>query len=444
MNLAAVRDSELYDSIEEDVDAWAAALERLQPSSIEQPDETDQDILGLTWYLALPDSTQWVVSAGTSAQGKVPGTPTPAIKVVRAELRPEQVEELLRLEAGVRGGDPSQLALQGDTLGRRPAWIADELVATELEPDVWLIGDREMALEVIARATGDNGPPVDTQTAHLDRAVNLFEHDIGITTLQPNVGLAELDGGALAAELGDGAEVTVALRAPKGQSAEALARRLEQDMEAYLARGPHLFGSDRLVRRLQPQADGQLVRMGLSLDADEARVYWGRLSGAVSTGIWVAEMVLTAFNTLVAQVDRLDAQLEQLVPDDLDLRPRQARGVVLYADEAAPVSTGAECLVRIEPHPQPPDDVRCRATVVCGEGPLYGADGHGWLPCEVDAQDPGGLRASDLQSSGQDGDPALEIDMVDGVFSISDDGSGEHGKYELGGDLESVEIQSER
>lgn len=90
----------------------------------------------------------------------------------------------------------------------------------------------------------------------------------------------------------------------------------------------------------------------------------------------------------------------------------QRKGKVEAVTGTAPVAAGAACELTLTPSWGKPG---CRARVRCGEEVLYGAGSSGYLECEV-----AGGKATRARDTVQDGDPAVDIDLVGGEMVVDD------------------------
>jgi hypothetical protein len=80
------------------------------------------------------------------------------------------------------------------------------------------------------------------------------------------------------------------------------------------------------------------------------------------------------------------------------------------------IAVGSSCTVTVVPVSF--SDFSCHVEVVCNGTTVYGALPTGYAQCDVSGPDL--LRASDPETTGQDGDPAVHIDLRRGVAMVSD------------------------
>ncbi|MFO0626723.1 MAG: hypothetical protein U0325_14000 [Polyangiales bacterium] len=78
--------------------------------------------------------------------------------------------------------------------------------------------------------------------------------------------------------------------------------------------------------------------------------------------------------------------------------------------------TGQRCSVRVAPVSLP--DFNCHVDVMCDGSVLYGVHPMGYAHCDVEGASP--LRATDPYVTGQDGDPAVHVDLRAGRVVVED------------------------
>jgi hypothetical protein len=77
---------------------------------------------------------------------------------------------------------------------------------------------------------------------------------------------------------------------------------------------------------------------------------------------------------------------------------------------------GQRCTVRVAPVTLP--DFNCHVDVMCDGAVLYGVHPMGYAHCDVEGASP--LRATDPYLTGQDGDPAVHVDLRGGRVVVED------------------------
>jgi hypothetical protein len=95
-----------------------------------------------------------------------------------------------------------------------------------------------------------------------------------------------------------------------------------------------------------------------------------------------------------------------------------ARGHVVSVEGQASTHAGAECWVRVLPVGG--SGYNCLVRVMCGGALLYPDDAQqaGYAPCEV--EDGHVVRGTDSSTSGRDGDPTLDLDLVRHQLRVHD------------------------
>lgn len=84
------------------------------------------------------------------------------------------------------------------------------------------------------------------------------------------------------------------------------------------------------------------------------------------------------------------------------------------------VAVGERCTLRVSPVPR--GTYNCRLRLQCGARLVYGAGASGYTRCAVDGAGP--VRASDPRTTGEEGDPALTLDLPRGALHLWDDDPG--------------------
>lgn len=425
-DLAAMRRTAFYPAIAESLDAWGPSLERIGAAGQEPaPGPTTSDVIGRTeWALfaqAGADPLVFVagrfdddharvlldlrLGAASEMSGMLEGTNIFADVTQAIEAPPEE---------------PSEPVL--GTIGDRRAWTIGDDCAVEISPGLWLVGSRRRADEVLARAVS---PRIDARPGRID----VFQHQVA-GSFSSLDGMREALAGdmpwmrsirsaSFTMDLSDGVRAELLLETTGAHSAA----ELERDVRASLAGlraddAVRLLGLGSLVDDVEVRANGDDVVLALDLDAREANLHWGRVSGAVGAALFVLESFSGLSSGLAdaAQAEEDDA----FMIHEIDVR-------ITSASRRAPARRGRTCLVEIGHYP---GAAECAARVTCGERVLYGEDSS-ILECHVGAD---GIIGLDDRRSDEDGDAAVTLDTRDGVFELDDGG------YSLSGRVQGVRV----
>ena len=84
------------------------------------------------------------------------------------------------------------------------------------------------------------------------------------------------------------------------------------------------------------------------------------------------------------------------------------------------VAAGQPCSLRVSPNPR--GTFNCRLLVTCGARVVYGYGNTGFTTCALIDGAP--VRASDTNTTGEEGDPALTLDLQRGALHLWDDTPG--------------------
>ena len=106
----------------------------------------------------------------------------------------------------------------------------------------------------------------------------------------------------------------------------------------------------------------------------------------------------------------------------LPFEPTEHPAVLVSSEGAKPSDRAAGCDVRVLPVRT--REFNCVVRVMCGGEVLYPNESQtaGYVPCELDGRRV--LRATDEGTTGEDGDPALWLDLVRGTVRVEDRGEG--------------------
>lgn len=108
---------------------------------------------------------------------------------------------------------------------------------------------------------------------------------------------------------------------------------------------------------------------------------------------------------------------------------RSAR--VVEANNAAGVAVGTPCTVRVVPVAM--QDFNCHVEVVCNGATLYGTLPTGYAHCTVEGPDARSAEDSDV--TGQDGDPAIHVDLAGNRAVVLDRANGQETRVRLALDV---------
>lgn len=102
------------------------------------------------------------------------------------------------------------------------------------------------------------------------------------------------------------------------------------------------------------------------------------------------------------------------------------------------VEVGADCGFVVERHERP-EGFWCRAQIVCGGKLLYGGPNAGYFDCELEVHPETRVIGGEDLTTREDSDAAMRINSVDGLLTVMDDATGEHGAYRLEARIVSIE-----
>jgi len=440
IDLASVRDSELYEVIGEDVAAWGRSIEALGDGLGvgSEEEEGEQAAEGAAEEGSLVDafsSLDWVIVAATAPTGAEGEAET--VSLFGGRLAPREVRMLVRAEAeetlsapdelplvgdsepasllgGLGGGlrddaeeEPPEVEVREERIAERDAFVADHVVGIPVVEGVWLTGPRERALAVLARIEGRSPPTERIRTHAVDAVVDPFDHQMALVIAelaqvrdrssllaalrgegareeQPGTDWwQDVETASLVLDLGSGVDAQAVLQARDGRAARTIfaeSRRALRDAIDDDLLG--VMGLPRLLARVETVRDESVVRFELALDRAQAHLWWGRISGAVGAALLVEELIAGFFSGF-------GEGLGDFEEPDIPMPPGGVieGSVVGTGGAGTPVATGGRCTVQIIPAESQGFGWMCHATVTCEGKTLYGGPDSGWFPCHLGTRD---------------------------------------------------------
>ncbi len=474
VDLAGVRASELYDVIGEDVASWGRALEAMGDE-----EEAAATADGEPDFFELASEAEWIVLASSNLLGEEEDEP---LAFLGARLTEAQARGLAKLEAeaaleaaddipllgsarGLWGGGaappmteppaerpPAPVEVQTEQAGGRTIYVAGDVAVTEIVSDVWIMGPRERAMQVLERMDAEEAPTVEARTHALSSRVALFDHQIALAAVDlrdaadevidedDELGrlLATVEGAAFHLDLAEGVDTVAVLETTDAGAAGRLASYAQAQIRELI--DEDTFGSlglPRLLARVEPRPEAETVRFDLHLDRAQAHLWWGRISGLVGGAIVVVDLLSGLFGGAASALEDMEMpDADAAIPVGGTIEAH-----VTSASAGAPVQPDAQCTIRVLPAEDHGDEWTCHAMVVCEGKPLYGGADSGWFRCELGEVAEWHARGADESPTSVDGDPVFSLDTTEHRARLGDDATGRYGEYELEIGIDAVTLE---
>lgn len=124
------------------------------------------------------------------------------------------------------------------------------------------------------------------------------------------------------------------------------------------------------------------------------------------------------------------------------LAPLSVRAEVTRSSKAELARQGDSCEFLVEQRKRDAQSYYCNAQVMCGGKLIYGGSDRGYFSCRFYDGELGehhDVVGNDPTTTGEDKDPALQLDTRAGVLRVWDDASGSHGQFEIEAEILSAQ-----
>jgi hypothetical protein len=473
VDLASLRRTALYGAIHESLEAWSDSFARMgaevpgpaaetagapPPGAAEReppsPPEGFSDILALAeWFVLAQAGTADDTSDIAIVGGRFERSQIERYTLWTAESWLEELPMVGELTGSDEEAEPppaserAPIALGRSTIAGREAIVAGDVAAVELTTHVWVIASPRRIEEIAGRAA--RSARSEARTAELEDALSIYSHQLAWVCADFRVveeavaiegeaepaWLSSVEAGGFWLDLDDGLEAAGYLEHTRGIDSRRALREMRRSIREWRETSfVRLFGLARVLDAIDARLDGSRIELALELDPLEAHLLWGRVSGAVGAGLFVAELLMGVFRGIGEAMEGLD--LPGDVPDytgaDVDRSGRIIDFTVDEASPGAPASAGEACVLEVEPAQDPAASL-CHHRVTCGSRTLYDST----TPCTLGDSQTLSVIASDSTMSDIDGTPAFTVTTPASVVEIADDRAGST-PYTVRGTITSV------
>lgn len=317
IDVARIRESGMYPTIERSFDAWASGLSEAEPapsasngSNNTSRRHASHETREVGAWIRRID---WLFCAASAESIETGG-----VWFVSGRIDEELARELLvdssslsSIPTGMTGGflgatsmlnarngDAPDSVVPREIAGHR-GFVSANGVAVELSEGLWLMGSPADVDGVLSRW---DHPATWSTRSRFAHQIGLFDHQIAITVEDAAAVRGVAGGGesswiehvesmGLWVDLSDGIEGSLVVQLESGLNSAPIAAEVQREVTE-LAELPvvRLFGVDSIFEQMVFRVDEERLWMSVRLDALESRDLWGRVSGAVSSVVFVAEI----------------------------------------------------------------------------------------------------------------------------------------------------------